>query len=62
MVSWLTRRGRHHWMVSVGCASSAPATQLVAGLPSNADQGWSSGSLVYVEDAVTETCPRPNPA
>ena len=62
IVTWLTSRTASHRMVSVGCGSSGSETQLVAGLPSKTERGWSCGSGVYVDDAVTLASRRPSRA
>src|ERR1039457_5291615 len=53
IVTWLTFTRWAHRILSIGCASTGPAIQVVAGLPSKADLGRSSGQEGDTDDAVT---------
>ena len=52
-----TVSGRRQAIVSTGCASVGLAIQVVAGFPSKADLGWSCGSRVYRDEALTRAWP-----
>ena len=57
IVTERTVRSFPQLIVSDGRASKGLAIQVVAGLPSKADLGWSCGSRVYRDDALTQGWP-----
>src|SRR5215469_4897174 len=54
-----TSTGPRQLIVSRGLTSAAPEIQVVRWLASNAADGWSCGSGVYVDEAATVTCRPP---
>src|SRR5262249_10516582 len=57
IVTERTVRGCRQLIASDGRVSRGLAIQVVAGFPSKADLGWSCGSRVYRDDALTQGWP-----